>query len=515
MERDNITERKDYFNPLDEAMAALGVSARTLGRESGVDHTLLSRWQQGKRVLRAENKQLPRLAEAMLRLDSAGTLHGLLAAYRMPGETALETLCAFLTDTKEAARHTQLKGPLKRQTTGSYVVTYQVHLGKRGFRRAALAMLDEARTLPTGQTITVLAQGRYEWIVGNLPFVMQFLMKLRPLLAQGTRLMVINRRGYSVAETAAFAGPWLLAHLKGYIRSRYYDGDLPPSLRFAASIPGYWSARAIEDVEVEDNLFVSLHTDSMEIKREEALVQAYMEKSTHASQYGFFASPLGNADNPRLWQPGSMPRWEGGAVPDGTFHTIVRVPGFGLMTRAEYDTIRGQDTPAVPDYLFAEKGIAAGRHRIILCREDIREGLQKARRMHEPLTTLLGRRVFISREMLAAQLQRLLEAMASREDFEVALVPRVAFTKLQMEMVCWKDGASVCWLQDMKESVYADDRATSGSFYGWIDYAWDKLLAGWKRKKTVRQQLNRWLRGEGLTEHEESSAVVRNWDVGP
>lgn len=104
------------------------------------------------------------------------------------------------------------------------------------------------------------------------------------------------------------------------------------------------------------------------------------------------------------------------------------------MTRAEWATVCGDDAPPeLPEYLFAlDESFTSGPHRVILCREDVREALGKERSQSLPLSTLLGRRVFVPRQMLAAQLQRLLAAAEAREDFEIALVPRSAFAKLKL-----------------------------------------------------------------------------------
>jgi hypothetical protein len=151
----------------------------------------------------------------------------------------------------------------------------------------------------------------------------------------------------------------------------------------------------------------------------------------------------------------------------------------------------------------------------ILCREDVREGLLKERVKNEPLSALLHRRAFLSRGTLAAMLERLLKAMSQYEEFEVALLPQSAFAKLELELVCWQNSASVGWLQDGSESVFASDPITSGSFHVAIGHAWDRLRKGWKRKTLVMRTLRKWLAGKELDVRERDSAIVQNWDVLP
>lgn len=494
----------------------LDINAYTLDRDSGVDHTLISKWLKGTRPITRRSKQLLHVVDTLLRLDTEGRLAALIEPYRQNGETAAEALREYLIG-EDMAGFVPTTRPHERQTTGDYPVQYHVFLGHKGFQQAALMMLDYIQTLPPGREVMALCQGRYEWLTGDLPFALQFIAKLQKSVKRGTRLLVINRRGYSIAETAAFAGPWLLAHLHGTIRSRYYDGELPRDLRFAVSIPGYWSAHVEEDAVVEDATYSAVYTDPKDIRRDEELCCEFLARSRNTSQYGFLQNTMGVEEDAPLWRDGPLPAWPGGYRPDGSIATICRVPAFGIMTQEEFVRLLGNTPmPRMPSYLLQEtEQFSRGAHHVILCREDVRDALAGSPTPHAALSMLLHQDVFVPREVTAAQIVRLLTAMEKREEFEVALVPRVAFEKLQMEIVCWKDSASVGWLQDMSESVFADDEATSGSFHGAVLYVWDKLLASWKRRENVTRQLRKWLAGQGLDMQDKDSALVKNWDVMP
>ena len=73
-----------------------------------------------------------------------------------------------------------------------YVVQHRVLLGRRGFRKAALLMLDYLLALPPGREVVVLCQGRYDWLVGDLVFVLQIIQKLQKVVKRGTTLAVIT-----------------------------------------------------------------------------------------------------------------------------------------------------------------------------------------------------------------------------------------------------------------------------------------------------------------------------------
>ncbi|MGI6153717.1 MAG: hypothetical protein ACOYJB_07795 [Christensenellaceae bacterium] len=499
------------------AMDVLGVSAEDLSRACGVDSSLITKWRRGDRKLTGRSKTLRDAAGGMVKLDKRNALKEYYEPYRQKRGKRADAMLAYLLDIELSGLSPQVAPP-KRQVKGHYVAQYRVYLGEREFRRATLEMMDYLLTLPPGREVVILCHGRYDLMTKNLPFVFQFIMKLRKALKRNARLLLINRKGYSVVDTAAFTGTWLTAHLKGYIRSRYYEGALPADLRYAASIRGYWAARVEEDPEVEDSLYTEMNTDPRYIRVVEQMCDEYIAKSKPASQYQFLENPNGDDDNEKLWSAGPLPKWgESKSAPGGNYNTICRVPGFGIMTQNEFtEVLSGDKPPDMPAYLFSESSeFAPGPHKIILCREDVREGLQKERRMHESLSALLHRRAFVTRDMLAKQLERIIDAMNARDDFEVALMPKTAFQKLQTEMICFDGSVSAAWLMDMGESVFADDEATSGSFHGSVDYTWGRLMAGWKRKRTVLSQLKKWLNGKELDKEDEDSAVVKNWDVLP
>ena len=510
---DEIIEKNSTH--LDLAMTLLGVSARRLSERCGVTNSIISRWQKGSRPLTRRSDAVIPLAEALLSLDTDGRLDDLIAPYRTSGEDRNEALIYFLTTDGLSALSARATPP-PIISSGSYVTQQQVLLGEKGFRKTVLLMLDYVMSLPPGRQIVTCVHNGFDLFLHNIPFTLQFLAKMQGVIKRNSTFLLISRRGYGMENDAHFARFWLVAHLKGIIRSRYYDGD-PPEEYFVASIRGYWSGEAGRDPTAEDSLISVMYSDPRSMRKAEAHCDAFMQRSKPASQYGFLQRPTGDAENEQNWKPGPLPRWEepGATEPDGCFSAICRVPSFGVMTKSEFETVLVKDEPPViPAYLFrAEEGFAQGIYKIILCRDDIREGLLKERSANEPLSMLLGRRAFLSRATLAAMLSRLVCAMEQNELFEVALLPRSAFAKLELEIVCWERSASVGWLQDGSESVFANDPITSGSFHVAVGHAWGRLHKGWKRKSLVIRTLRKWLSGRDLDIQEPDSAIVRNWEA--
>lgn len=515
---DNESKNNFQKNRISFALDELSLSAAALSRESGVGASIINKWKKGSRSLTSRSHALRDVAAALLRLDTQGVLTEHYAPYRYENEDDTGALVAWLSGVPMPGMLGRIAPPTV-PTSGEYTVEHVVYLGQKGFRKAAIAMLDYLMILPPNQTMTVLCQGKWEWFIQDITFVLQFIGKLKKVVERGTCLRVINRKGYSLADSAAFAGYWLTAHMKGYIRSLYYEGEMPKHVRFIASIPSYWSGRAEEDARVEDGLYVSIYTDPRETQCDAALCEEYAAISSPSSQYAFFESPLGDHENSRLWRSGSLPRWEekGSLLPDGSFYALCRVPGIAIATQDEAHTVAGSDAiPSLPVYLLRyDESFATGPHKIILCREDVQEALGKERRMHEVLSAVLHRRAFVTCSILSAQLRRLLSAMEEREDFEVALMPRSAFEKIGIELISFRNSVTIGWLQDMSESVFCDDEATAGSFYGYLSLVWDRLHKGWKRKRNVAATLRKWLAGKELDGKDQDSKIVKNWDMTP
>lgn len=502
---------------LDNVMMLLNVSAVQLSGLCGVSNSLISRWQRGKRPLTVRSESLRPLVSALLALDTGNVLDGVLAPWLTNGDSKAEALRHYLTDTEGLTLPARFEPP-EPQRTGSYLIEQQALLGARGFRKAALLMLDYVMKLPPGQQVIVCAHDNFNLWHGDVPFAIQVLLKMRKVVKNGTSCILITREAPGRDGSPWFSLYWLTIHLKGIARSRYYKGDAPTEC-FVGVIPGYWSGRMEPDDSAEDGIISLLSTDPRIVAKDEAHCKAFLERSAPAIQYGFLEAPNGTAENPARWETDDFLRSKPQEPPEayGSFSAICRTPSFGIMTKEEFSEIVGNDvSPVVPDYLFNDSDtFATGVHRIILCREDVREGLLNEQHHNLPLSKMLGKDVQVPRSVLAAQVKRLLVAMKKNKEFEVALVPRTAFNKLEMELVFWPGKAALGWLQDGSESMFDVDPVTIGSFASAVDHTWSKLHKGWKRYRNVSATLRNWMQGIGLDEQEVDSTIVKNWSILP
>lgn len=481
-------------------MERLSVNARQLSALCGVNHSLITKWQRGERQLRGHNKGLRPMAAALAQLDTEDALPGLLAPFAFETGSTAGDLALYLCGQDDEVLLARA-APAARQVSGEYVMQTRVYLGKKGMRKATNDVLDYVLTLPPGREILCVAHGNFEWVTANLPYTLMLIQKLRKAFARGTRLTMVIRKGFSVSSVAMFAGPWVTAHMRGYIRSLYYDGPQPPGERIVASIAGYWSLSMREDPEVEDGLFIQMHTDPLAIRQDTHTCEEWRSRANALATY----EVLGRYA-------------EIDPAPGRSICAIQSVPGICFTTGAELAEAAGE-MAGLPGALLWPGGETPGGPpgpvKLILNKDAVRTALQKQRTVHEVFSKAAARRVYIGRETLRAQLARILKAAEGREDFEVALVPGKAFEKIGLEMVSWEGSALLAWTSDTLQSMYTYDETMRGSIHGFGLHTWNKLQAGWKRKRQTLPLLRKWLRGEGLDVADAETAYLRNWDVLP
>lgn len=514
---------------LDTVMAILGLTAVELSREVDISNSLISRWQKGTRPLPTKGSAARDLAKVLSKLDTKNDLDELLASYSA-SDSKEQMLWHYLVG--EDMPGTPLTAAVAQVPfSGEYVAQQRVFLGVKGFRKATLLMFDYLALLPPGQELCICAHTGFELWHESLPFALKVLQKLAGLLKRDVQISLISR------DTEGFDGShylsvfWLSAQLKGIVRTRFYEGEAPHEY-FVASIKGHWSARVEYDDTAEDDMITTIYTDPRNIKKDEKHVCEFTELSIPAGQFNFLRHPQGDEHNKRVWREGPLPaqcpmantpsasaRTDVSKVqqPDGSFDAICRVPSFGIMSAEEWSRIcKKNAAPALTEYLFCkEAAFVQAPHKIVLCREDVQMGLSMDCQRSVPLSEAIGSKLTVPREILAAELNRLVEAMEKNPDFEVALMPRSAFEKLELELIHWKNSVSLGWLQDGSESLLTIDPLTCKGFANAVELVWERLHKGWKRKKTVRATLRKWLTGKGLDEHEPDSANVRNWHVTP
>ncbi len=492
-----VLEKKSG-NHLDYLMGRLQISSSKLSEISGVDHSLITKWRRGERKLTTRSKGLRPIAAALLKIDSENAAKIIAAPYKIEGDSDEAALAMYLVSEDSPALKPRTAPP-KRQVSGEYTVTYHVYLGKKGLRNALLSMMDYVMTLPPGQEIVSVMNEDFEWLTGDIAFMLVYIKKMKQAIARGTVFTTETHVEKTATDISMFAGTWAAEGMRGNVNSLYCDIELPKNVMLACCIKGYWSMRLYNDPEVEDSMYAAMYTDPIDIKQDVKLCIQAKACAQNMLKMDFLSSAYSVS-----------PRSAKG------FMAIQRTPCFGFLRQNEFKSIAGKDKADVPQCLLQpDEGFPQVPIKLIMCREDLLEALCKERKLNVPISEVLGHRAYVPSNTLKRQLSRLLEAMQERNDCEVALVPKCAFERIGVETLTLKESASLSWMNEPVRSVYTEDESITNSMYGFGDYVWERLLAGWKRKSNVVRQLKKWLKGEELDALYRETSAMRNWDLVP
>lgn len=433
------------------------------------------------------------LASALVSLDMKNDLEPLLEPYRADASDKVHAMWLYLVDSNLP----RLRGEDEQDSRSSvdeYLSQQYVLMGKRGFQKGALLMLDYIDQLPNSQDVIVCALHARSLWHGDVVFALRFMRKLKRALSKDTSFTIVESRADSVAGSPHFSVYWLTQNLRGTFRGRVFSGEAEE--HFVATIPGRWSGRTAPDRFAKDGLVSTFSTDKHIIYRDTELCRSYLSQCSPPSQYGFFKDPEGTVESPCRWSPQFDPRLL--SVP---FSSVSRIPLFGVMTADEFRQLSGVEPGvSIPKFLFAQNEAFSGQfHRLILCADDVKAALMTGVELSLPLTQLLCRETGIPRGMVHGLVDRVLQAMEAQDELEVALMPKRAFERIEMELVTWRGTMAVGWLQDGNESMLDTEPAVVASFDSAVEHVWSKLSDRWKNQQQVRQTLEKWL-GSGFRE---------------
>lgn len=496
------------YTRLEVAMSALGCSSLELSEHCSISNSLISRWRNGSRKLTAHSDAALELASALVKLDKRGELDPLLEPYRLDGTGHEEAMWLYLVDSAIPSLPSEGSDTVGGQ--GDEFLSQQyVLLGRRGFQKGALLMLDYVDRLPDSQEVIVCALHSTELWHNDLSFALRFLRKLRRAVARGVRFTVVETHADSMQGSPHFSAFWLAQNLKGVFRGRVFHGDAPEY--FVGTIPGYWSGRVEPDPDAKDGLVSTFSTDPRNVNRDTNLCRKYLSQCAPPSQYGFLRAPEGNSEYPQRWSASLDASFAACA-----YSSISRLPLFGVMTADEFSQVSGINSGvSIPRFLFSsEAKIPTNARRLILCSEAVHEALTTSATLSPPLSSLLCKETWIPRRMIRDLVRRVLIGLSDSADFQVALVPKRAFSRMQIEFITWRGCGAVGWLQDHSESLFDTEPTVVVSFDQACDYLWEKLSASWKDQAKVRSTLAGWLNAEHPRQSELEGAAAGDWSPG-
>ena len=492
---------------LDYLMSRLDLSSTAMAGALDINHSLITKWRRGERPLSLRSSRLSDVARFLIAADRDGIITRLFAPYVDSDKASalVSPLMEWLCNEQEVSMPGVDIRP-QHPHLSEYALSYRAFLGKRGLRDAFLTLLDIVASLPTSQQIMISCLDRYDFLTNDPDFLRLLIPRLQEVFKNGTTLSVICRNNPLPTAMGIFPGLWFTAHLRGFVRSLYHD-EAPPlatSEKLLAAVRGHCSLYMYDDFESADGAYLTLHADPVYVRHVCGIYENQRLLAKPLFLYNFLSSPMS-----------LLTDLEQERVDSAALFMIQQTPGFCFTEPEELFEIsrRQRDpTPSAFNTLLCPQHIENTSIKLVLCHEEIVAALKKGRQQHSGLSCILGRRGFLSQNTMQAQLRRIVKLLKSNDSFEVALLPRVAFEKIGLELHALDGVLTIAWLSDASQSAATTDAAMSSTLYRFGEFVWSNLLLGWKRKLDVIRQLNKWIKYEDLTDPPISRAV-QNWNL--
>lgn len=497
-------------------LGLLGARPRDLVEETGADKSLVSRWTNGKQKLMPGHGWIDKVAGYILSLDARlkePVVPDVLAAYypgeALDGETKLRAalLDWLATVGHQPARHqperaglaglimekaAQLSAPEPEPTLTQAPPPMKnaVVYGIKGVQGSALQFLEMVTELKEPQEMIFACPEGLEMLTRDKHFIPHFFEVLMRMFAAGHTFSVVVRTDYRVSDIAAFSGPWLVAHLLGYIRSYYYDDFVNSSKdKMLAAVSGKFSGRVSETGEGE--IYTTIQFDAETVEKTYAEIKRYQAKSKQRFHYHLFGQP-------DAFLRGCRP------LPDRAHYQFARLPYFCVadksvvqsslqLTDDEMSLLEKDFAPLLtsPGYFEPDTPL---RH--IFCEDDIEDALLKNRHVIQELSAITGRRVLMSTQSLADRLMLLKALLTEYNNYEVAFLSKDVFQRIKMQIVTWGDIAAIGWIAGGK-STACKDYTNVNSLTGFCESVWDRIPNMVKNRRTAIRKLNTWLKKAG------------------
>lgn len=317
-------------------------------------------------------------------------------------------------------------------------------------------------------------------ITADESFSMEFLERVTKMLKKGYRLNVVLRTDFKMSEVASFAGPWLVAHLSGFIKSWYYD-----DFRKIETDKILVWVKGKVGVRISGNEYkCEVYTDPNIVKEIGDKCREYKENSVQRFKYDFF-------EEPNNYLKGVIPKIEADTylyqrLPNVCIGGYEYLDEIGV-TKEEQNFLCEQFPPLTMEPSEYKEDIY-----YMLCTDDLEEALDKPRYMHFGLEKILGRRIYVDTQVLVNQLKRLRKLNKEHSNFHLCFMKNSVFEQIVMEIGVWEWRCAIGWIKGMQSTATSDNFNTL-TLHGFCATVWGKIPALFKSKAAANRTLGKLL----------------------
>ena len=462
-------------------MELLELSSKELSLDLQVDPSVVSRWRSGQRRL-AENGVWPvRLARYFLERRPT-EVRELMDAF-CPLESAMDTdleatLAKWLCRAPDGERVLLTPPPARLpRRRGMRCVE-----GEAEVQRILREFLEHVRTLPQPMEILFACPDGLSVFTRDSAYNLPLQTQLWSLFQRGFRLKVVLRPDYRVSDVALACGPWLAAHLRGFIQSYYYDNFcINGEEDILVCLPGHM---AMYTTIGTGPAKARVLTDKKGVEEAQERFQAYLARSERRFRYRFWDAPDGFLSGIHL-------------RPDKPVFFFQRLPQFGLqdgegfaqtfgLSQAEQATLCRDFAPftVTPDQQTADMF-----H--LIDADAVDRALDQERHLCLSLSHICGRRVYLSTRKFVLLLLRMRELLKACPHFHLLCLPGSSFDRFGMELAVCGNEAAIAWLGS-GQSAACRDYPNVSALQGFCATQFQKASVEFRR--SAGAQLDIWLK---------------------
>lgn len=478
-------------------LARIGLRPIDLSRGTGIDKTVVSRWQSGKRRFTPTGNMATLVTGCILNQPGAGPVVErvlLVGGYDTDPPSLAQNLALWLSEEP-------LEPLLRDHNAGSetqYTSLFTVFLGYKGLRRAATALTEFAiahQSLSGTTEVLVAFWGTNKWFSGNPKFNRDLYNILDTSLRNNLRFTIAHPDTFEPRDIAALAGNWLAANMKGTVRSL----DLPEAAirpvekeedHLYVAAHGCVSLEMFSNAQVTDGIYSKMYTDVVSNADVYQLCKGYVEQSVPRYRFGFFAKP-GETLSRINKEKQLASNWYL-CVPAPTLGTIMH-DALHLHTRLPKKQIVAKVAALAPLLYNPAEYMARANIYHIYCADYIEAVFCRPRYRDETISAIFGTSVNYSRKLLQQQLCHILHWMQTIQQYHVAFLPAQEFEKLPLSYSVVENNFFVAWLKDGTESTSSSRENRVGALSLYARQVWEGLPAIYKDKDATIVKLQHWL----------------------
>ncbi len=475
-------------------METLNISGKELAAALHVDHSLISKWRNNKRLLVPHSIHSRRLAEVLLEIESAkqyNVLASILRAHNpeidlsAPGAAA-EALRQWLTDRTPAQQRPLHHAALPGDQVW-YDAQFRVWSDNAGRRQAVLDFLHSILAKTEPQELWLLSQEDMQWMLEDPAFVEAWKETLAAVLKAGHRLEIIHWVDRDLPSLQSVLESWLPLHLTGGITSWFYPEYVNLSYRLTLFLHcGHAVLVGMQPDQQVHLRHTALFSDPISLQQYEAVFRRLRGECRRLVEI----QPISAA--PAVVNGIAAHR----SYPCPTYFSAPLPPALAMPAPLIADIFTGNGVPAdtverCGSYLeSAISNVRRSRMRCVVSHNRLRSAMAEERVYSRELSILTGQDIYLTGQQFRRQLTELMDLLSDNHWLELAVVePTVGSGNVNLwieqnnAVAAWSEQAALPYTAVTKEPTMVS------AFFQHYDMMWNSIPRIQRQPEAIRRLL--------------------------